>query len=73
MEEILWPAFILGVLVATLGWMIYWAGINVIGAFVGAGAGVALAGLITNFFSLTRYGPLISMGGSLWAFSAACI
>ncbi len=63
MEDILWPVLILGVIVAVFGWMIYWAGINVIGAFVGAGAGVALAGLITNFFNLSGYGPLIAMGG----------
>lgn len=62
-ETVLWPVLVVGVVIATLGWMIYWAGINVIGAFVGAGAGVALAGLITNAFELERFGPFISVGG----------
>jgi len=62
-ESVLWPVFIVGVVIATFGWLIYWAGINVIGAFVGAGAGVALASLITNMFELERFGPFISMGG----------
>lgn len=62
-DAILWPVLIVGLVVATFGWMIYWAGINVIGAFVGAGAGVALASLITNMFELQRFGPFISLGG----------
>lgn len=62
-ESILWPVLVVGLVIATFGWMIYWAGINVIGAFVGAGAGVALASLVTNMFELQRFGPFISLGG----------
>lgn len=62
-EQVLWPVLIVGLLIGTLGWMIYWAGINVIGAFVGAGAGVAMAGLVITSFSLARFGPFISMAG----------
>lgn len=62
-DQLLWPVLIFGVLIGTLGWMIYWAGINVIGAFVGAGAGVALGSLVITYFSLSRFGPFISVAG----------
>jgi hypothetical protein len=54
-EQILWPVLVLGVLVGTLGWMLYWAGINVIGAFVGAGAGLAFGVLVQLYFEIERF------------------
>lgn len=62
-SQILWPVLLLGALIATLGWMIYWAGINVIGAFVGAGAGVAMAVLVESYFDLTGYSAVLHVVG----------
>lgn len=42
LQTILWPMFALGVAVGVFGWMLYWAGVQVIGAFVGASAGFSL-------------------------------
>ncbi|MCH8333772.1 hypothetical protein IIC65_07550 [Candidatus Sumerlaeota bacterium] len=38
-NEIDWTLLIPGVVIALFGWTLYWTGVHVIGAFVGAGAG----------------------------------
>jgi hypothetical protein len=64
-EQILWPVLIVGLLVGTFGWMIYWAGINVIGVFVGAGAGLAFAVLVEHYFELERFSLIIHILGMI--------
>lgn len=44
--DIYWFTLILGIAIGLCGWMIYWAGLPVIGGFVGACAGLSLGGLL---------------------------
>ena len=66
MDAIVWTILIAGVLIALLGWMIYWTGIHVIGAFVGAGAGMAVCYLIASYSSAENSAELLLAVGALF-------
>lgn len=62
-EAVLWPSLILGFLIAVFGWMIYWTGVHVIGAFVGGGVGVGLGWLAGIYFTIPGWElPMIGIG-----------
>ena len=63
---ILWPFLILGIVIGLFGWILYWAGLPVIGAMVGAATGgLAATGLWAAFEisdEISTWVPVIGAG-----------
>lgn len=64
-QEIIWTLFALGVVVGTCGWMLYWAGLHVIGGFVGAGAGVLLAFWVVQAMGWQAHPLIVTVVGMI--------
>lgn len=53
MDQIAWPLLIPGIVIALFGWVLYWTGIRIVGAFLGAGAGLVIALLAGTHFDVS--------------------
>lgn len=66
---VLWPFLILGIVIGLFGWMLYWAGLPVIGAMVGAATGgLAATGLwaaLEISDEISTWVPVIGAGGGV--------
>lgn len=52
-QTVIWYLLIVGVIVGVLGWTLYWAGLHIVGALVGAAAGVFLSFFINDLAEMT--------------------
>lgn len=52
-HDISWPLLLPGLVISLFGWALYWTGIRVVGAMLGAGAGLVISLLLGTYFALT--------------------
>ena len=60
-----WIHIVCGVVIGLFGWLLYWAGLPIVGAVVGAGAGGALGYLFSGLFQASWAGTALTIGGLL--------